>query len=419
MALSRIKGDLYLQHAAYARPKDFDAHPPESFREMARKLARERGRMNNKKFEKLEQCCGLKLNPQGILWDSVLQDIPSVSPNPVQHAAFDWQHTVASSGGVASYECNFFVRSLKSDMTITTENLDGFCERITWPSRHAKLPKHFFSNRLVDTDDCHMKAFANEILCAVSVLCIFIKIQKVQERFPALVAKARCMLLLEEILLRLRRRQWDPAEMHRLVDEHHDLYLQCYGFKAAGQPKLHYLDHIVDQDAEWDCWACERFNKLMKAQCANCWGPTMCGFAVQGALRDLLFCAKDAAFCQEYSFQGVGMREPELDAFFSLVLPEYSRMSVSLALDGSTRGRCQKGELVQVLDPEYVGIAEFFAAGTHKETLEVCYFAFVRRCVSWRGELLPGDDLEVCPARNLGASLAYYTFHNGSIKPLR
>ena len=65
----------YLVHYTCVDAAQFDLHTPETFREMARQLQEAYTAMSQKRFEKLEQCYGLKYVPLGVLWCEELQDI--------------------------------------------------------------------------------------------------------------------------------------------------------------------------------------------------------------------------------------------------------------------------------------------------------------------------------------------------------
>ena len=86
----------------------------------------------------------------------------------------DTMHNVCASGGVAQYQVNQFCRRVKAH-GISFEMLGVWSSCIRMPRQgFAKLSKHWFSIRLSDEHDgSHCRAYASEMLTAVSVLSCF------------------------------------------------------------------------------------------------------------------------------------------------------------------------------------------------------------------------------------------------------
>ena len=84
---------------------------------------------------------------------------------------YDWMHTLLSSGGIAQYACNSFVRSLAKE-GVSTEALDRYQQSICQVNGGSmrRLPRAFFSKRVVDEPHSHLKGYAGEALTATVIL---------------------------------------------------------------------------------------------------------------------------------------------------------------------------------------------------------------------------------------------------------
>ena len=58
---------------------------------------------------------------------------------------------------------------------MSLSQLDGFQREVRVPKRHTKLTKTFFQDRTQLAEGTHTKAFASEILSAISIMRLFIQ----------------------------------------------------------------------------------------------------------------------------------------------------------------------------------------------------------------------------------------------------
>ena len=82
-----------------------------------------------------------------------------------------------SSGGLVQYEVNGVVLKL-GDYGVTPPEIDNWLQHTKTPSGLTKLNKRFFEDRIVVRPGAHIKAFASEVLTAVTLLGFFLSIAK-------------------------------------------------------------------------------------------------------------------------------------------------------------------------------------------------------------------------------------------------
>ena len=253
----KLAGNSKLHHYALIRPHQWDKHTPETYNEMADKLATAYTQVQSKlltkeKFLDLQKWYGLVYNPDGILWNQHLRKYYS----PATHTYEDWMHTLFSSGGVAQYECSSFVHALISLQKSGSFGpnpmqavLDEFASK--WRSEAARrlLPLNFFRDRL-RADGEVLKCFAQECIYCVMVLDVFCStfmdpthvLPKHSQGMHALCTILKLLRMGDKILPHL-------GSLREAVQKHHDVFIDTYGVDLA-TPKLHYLSHVPDSIEE-------------------------------------------------------------------------------------------------------------------------------------------------------------------------
>ena len=193
---------------------------------------------------------------------------------------WDWQHTTCSSGGVAQYEVNGFLRKAKGLSPELLDNLDEFVDNVTLPKQHQKDVKKGLSlrERMVDKRGKHLKAFASEMLSLVVVVCLWA--QWCLQPMGVLEDEIKSLLLLGRILYLLRTGNKAIGKLpllQKLILEHHDLFVKLY--PDGAKPKCHLLLHIPELFARFlvnlSCFVTERKHKQSKFWGAFCYNK-MC-----------------------------------------------------------------------------------------------------------------------------------------------
>jgi hypothetical protein len=245
-----LDGD-YLVHVSTTDPAKFDEQTFDSLTFMACDL---QAKVDSPEFKSLQQIYGLAYQEEAILFDKHCRDVARF-PGSI---FWDWMHCLVASGGVAQYECNQFCRAL-TEAGISLMQVDEFAGQTILPSSWSRLPKTFFRDRIVDHPGKHMKAFASEVITAVSILGLFV--DTVLRPLGALAQNIVCFDYMRSIVAVLK--SGDDAcklvgELRRLLQLHHTAFQILY--PTCVKPKVHYLKHCVD------C--------LGRFQCnLNCFGP--------------------------------------------------------------------------------------------------------------------------------------------------
>ena len=134
-----------------------------------------------------------------------------------------------------------------------------------------------FFLRVVLEEKAHLKSYASENLSAISILCIFY--QTCYEPLGIMKEFGLCLFLLKYICDIVfgneREASQLSAELGDLIDQHHTLFLRCYGASLAGV-KIHWLFHLprmIQKFGALNCFAAERANKkacqLGQHECKN------------------------------------------------------------------------------------------------------------------------------------------------------
>ena len=250
----------YLVHLHSHEYGKFDKHTHETFQELADRIKdiADNGGAAELKVE--EQSVGIKYDPDGVLWDT---EVCQKLRPPLCHYP-DWMHIWCASGGLAQYELNGLVLLLVSH-GLELLLLDAWVEKVRMPKGLTRLPKNYFKQRIVHTEGRHIRAFASEVLSAVTLLGFFLDVVVKGDASPDLSLSLQCFDLLRIILAILQR--GDPKNIPTLqtaMQAHHELYLKLY----HPIPKIHMQVHVVDFWLLWgyllSCFAPERHHKIMK-----------------------------------------------------------------------------------------------------------------------------------------------------------
>ena len=117
---------------------------------------------------------------------------------------FDWMHTLVSSGGMAQYQVNQFLRRIvrlvpRSDRSDMFAKLDQFRSTIRFPRKEPRLNSMQFETRVVDKDSAHVRMFAGECLQSIFVPAVYNTLLLLPE--GKLEAEVECFLLLSRIFV--------------------------------------------------------------------------------------------------------------------------------------------------------------------------------------------------------------------------
>ena len=118
---------------------------------------------------RLEQAHGIGWDPASILWDLRLRRYI----DPVSCTFYDSQHCLYSSGGIAQYHINGFLRVVQEEK-VSLQQLDGFAADVCWPSRlsNARRPGMISASWQKELGG-HCKGSSGEVLNVMSVLAMF------------------------------------------------------------------------------------------------------------------------------------------------------------------------------------------------------------------------------------------------------
>ena len=281
--------DDYVVHFSDARKWKFDAHTVHSYQEM--KDALDSVRHNPRELPDLEQILGLKYDPYALLWDPYIAQIVRIP----ECAYFDPMHCIWATGGVAQIQINAFVLATL-ECGLSLKDIDAFLDTI----RGIELEKGFFSKRIKNRCDAHIRSFASESIDAVRVL-VLLSIAILQEA-NELEDHVKCLFLLndiQEILLRPQLIMNNIAALKEKLQAHHTLYATLY--KCV--PKNHFLRHLPDQIMRFkcllSCFATERSHKRSKKICTFSFFKiektmiTRCNYAFSNALLERHFLKRE------------------------------------------------------------------------------------------------------------------------------
>jgi hypothetical protein len=213
-------------------------------------------------LKRLQQSAGIKYDPHGLLWDRSARARLTMP----QAAYVDWMHTWVASGGVAQYEVNQLVLVL-GDHGITRDDIDEWCNSVKLPLGHTRLKKHFFRDRVVDNRNRCIRAFASEVITAMTLLKLFLDIVVAPLKNPDLQPYIDCHNLLWNIIGILKTGDKRAIPQLRIaVHSHHILFARLY--PQCMKTKIHAAAHVADYWEFWSvllsCFGPERYHQWMK-----------------------------------------------------------------------------------------------------------------------------------------------------------
>ena len=167
----KIANDAELHHYSTAKPKDFLRQTHDSFYQCCDKLMEAHGNVSKREFEFMQTSLGVTYNADSVVYDTYLRSVYSVP----EHTYQDPMHMLVASGGVAQVELQAFLNHATANHNLDLSDLDLFCRSVVCSARNP-LPAKFFAQRAADPDRHHIKAFADECLLAVDLLCLFFEV---------------------------------------------------------------------------------------------------------------------------------------------------------------------------------------------------------------------------------------------------
>ena len=256
-------------HYKTAVPSQFDLHTRDSFFEDVDLVASQCGVLSKTKFEQLQKNKGITFCPGGLALDLNARKYTCAPLNTF----WDPMHCTVASSGVSQFEANSFAHACVSK-GVPLERLDEFSSRVEWPSgRERGLPKNFFAKRVRKEGD-HIKAFAAEVLTAVTVLMWFFRL--VLQPAGLLEEHGQCLELLHcmhDILFGMGDEAVSFADLlESVIIVHHRLFLNLYG-KAMAKIKFHFCYHFPMLlrmfGVNLNCFKPERMHSLAMAMAAH------------------------------------------------------------------------------------------------------------------------------------------------------
>ena len=125
--------------------------------------------LSKKDFKAEEQARGMNYCPQSVYFAEELRAIV----DPAEGMVIDWFHCLCSSGGMASYEANEFIRQILAfDERLTLTLMDKFKQDVTLPTKSgAHMPS--FDHIYNQSDAAQLGVTGSMVYDVVQVLWIF------------------------------------------------------------------------------------------------------------------------------------------------------------------------------------------------------------------------------------------------------
>ena len=177
----------------------------------------------------------------------------------------DWFHNLYASGGIFQYSINQVVLDML-DAGYSCDDIERIQTHVVEHAGATRLRATFFEDRVVRDRGAHIKAFASEVMSAITVVDFVL--DTLAE--PTLRKQRRLFALMREITDLLNA--GDSAVAHaayidELLSEHNRLFLRMY--PQCAKPKHHLCRHTKDallyHKVNVSCNACERLHRRSKA----------------------------------------------------------------------------------------------------------------------------------------------------------
>jgi hypothetical protein len=116
----------------------------------------------------LQQCLGLKYDPNGLLHDTHIRTIYK----PVDHTLRDWQHTIVG-GGVANVECARMLAALGAHR-IGLDVVLNFLLQFKLPKVHGKVEASWLAKKRLGKKWKSLQSFSSPLLSLIPILAMFL-----------------------------------------------------------------------------------------------------------------------------------------------------------------------------------------------------------------------------------------------------
>jgi len=214
----------------------------------------------------LQQCLGLKYEPNGLLHDAHIRTIYK----PVDHTLRDWQHTIVG-GGVANVECARVLAAL-SDHGISLDVVTRFLLQFKLPKVHGKVEPSWLATKRLGKKWKSLQSFASTLLSLIPIMAVFL-LEVIDEPAHPLYDHMQCFWRLRMIVGILQLGPSNAMQhvqrLRQLIREHAELFTTLYA--GHEKPKFHHLFHIVDNmlflGKLLSCFVTERKHRTTK-RCA-------------------------------------------------------------------------------------------------------------------------------------------------------
>ncbi len=406
--------DPYLVHVFSSEYHRFDMHTPETFLELADRVKHSAENDPAQVLEATQQASGIVYNPEGLIWDL---EVRSKLQSPWAQYP-DWMHTLCASGGLAQFELNGLVLKLV-ERGFSTEDIDEWIGTVKRPKGMTPIWRKFFQTR-VDAPGKKLKAFASEVLSAVTFLGFFVdvvvrtSIEVDDELFQYLA----CFDLLRVMLAILQNGNLDDlGTLRTATQSHHELYMELY----HRIPKLHNMAHVVDFWEHWryllSCFGAERHHRFFKRVMRfsyNSGNMTAVAYDVRAWMKSL----DTEELYMPIHLMG---KQKVLQVHVQLLGGASVTFIAGAKRLNTEKGILGKGDLIQYINGDgvhVVGSARGFGRTNSAKPLD--YAVFIRPCVRvgstiWR---LKPNEFRIVFAHHIVGSVPFVSMDNGDMAPL-
>jgi hypothetical protein len=214
----------------------------------------------------LQQCLGVKYDPNGLLHDAHIRTIYK----PVDHTLRDWQHTIVG-GGVANVETARMFAALK-DHGISLSVVTDFVLQFKLAKVHGKVDPNWLSIKRLGKKWKSLQSFSSTLLSLIPILAMFLT-EVVDGPSHPLYEHMQCFWRLRMIVGILQLGPSNAMQhverLRQLIREHAELFIKLY--PGHEKPKFHHLFHVVDNmlflGKLLSCFVTERKHRTTK-RCA-------------------------------------------------------------------------------------------------------------------------------------------------------